>query len=86
MYKTAHSLSPACFTDLISKHAPSRSLRFYDTDLFLCPCTFSKYGNRRFGVCGPPLWNNMPEHIKNADSVSLFKRLFKTYLFIMCFS
>ena len=85
MYKTANGLSPAYFTDLISTHVPSRSLRSSNADLFYAPCTFSKY-DRKFGVCGPLLWNNLPEHIKNADAVSQFKRLLKAHLFTVCFS
>ena len=86
MYKTAYGLSPAYLTDLISKHEPFRSLRSRDADHFIVPRTFSKYGDRKFGVCGSLLWNNLPEQIKNADSVSQFKRLLKTHLFTVCFS
>ena len=53
MYKTAYGLSPAYLNDLISKHVPSRSLPSRDVDLFYVPCTFSKYGKPRFGVCEP---------------------------------
>ena len=86
MHKTAYGLSLGYLTDLISKHVPSLSLRFRNANLFYVPRTFSKYGDRRFGVCGPLLWNNFPEHIKNADSVSQFKRLLKSHLFTVCFS
>ena len=52
MYETIYRLSPTYLTDLISKHVLSRSLRSHDTDLFYVPRTFSKYDDRRFGVCG----------------------------------
>ena len=86
MYKTACGLSSAYLTDLISKHVPSRSLRSRDADLFNVLCTFSKHGDRRIGVGGPLFSNNLPEHIKNANSVSRFKRLLKTHVSTMCFS
>ena len=86
MYKTSYDLSPAYSTDLISKHMPSRFLHSRDADLFYVSLTFSKNGDRRFGVCGPLLWNNLPEYIENADSVSQFKRLLKTHFFTVCFS
>ena len=86
MYKTAYGLSPAYSTDLISKHVPSQYLRSCNADLFYVPCTFSKYGDQRFVACGPLQRNNLLEHIKNADSVSQFKRLLKPQLFIACFS
>ena len=86
MYKTAYGLSPAYVTDLICKYVPSRSLRSRDADFFYVLRTFSKYGDRRFGVCGPLLWNNLPEYLKNTDFVSQFKRLLKIHLFTMCFS
>ena len=64
MYKTAYGLSSAYLTNLISILVSSRFLRSRDADLFSVPRTFSKYGDRRFGVCGPLLWNNLPEHPK----------------------
>ena len=78
MYKTAYGVSPACLTDLISKHVPSRSLRSRDADLFYVPRTFSKYDDCRFGGglmiaglvqvwCEPLLWNNLPERIKKCQ-------------------
>ena len=69
MYKTFYVFLPAYLTGLISKHVPSRSSSSRDADLFYIPRTFPKYGDSRFDVCVPFLWNNLPKPIKNADSV-----------------
>jgi len=32
-------------------------------------------------VVGPQTWNNLPEDVTSADSLSTFRRLLKTHLF-----
>ena len=39
------------------------------------------YGMRAFSVAAPMLWNNLPLTLKNATSVTIFKRALKTHLF-----
>ena len=56
VFKVINGLSPTDLTDLITHHpVPSRSLRSTDSNLLFVPCTFSAFGDRSFGVCGPPL-------------------------------
>ena len=45
---------------------------------------FNKYktfGDRSFSGGAPPLWNELPHHIKATSNHSDFKQLCKTFLF-----
>ena len=39
------------------------------------------YGKRSFAHTASTLWNNLPEQLKNIDSIVKFKIALKTYLF-----
>jgi len=41
----------------------------------------SNYGRRAFSFAGPRAWNSLPEYLRQASSLSVFKRSLKTYLF-----
>jgi len=66
-------------TNLIQKHEPSRTLRSSNANLLYVPHSYSKFGDRKFSVCVPLLWNALPQHIKDVEKVLHFKRLLKTY-------
>ena len=85
MYKVVNGSSPSYLANLVSKHVPSRYLRSSDANLFVVPRTFSKFGDRRFSVCGPLLWNNLPTDIKCAETLNQFKSLLKTFFYTEAF-
>ena len=65
--------------DLVNHYVPSRSLRSTSQGLLTVPrSTTSTYGDRAFSIAAPRLWNTLPLMIRNAQSVSAFKRLLKT--------
>ena len=45
----------------------------------------NSYGRRTFSVVAPLLWNSLPQHIRDAGSLGIFKRRLKTALFIRAF-
>ena len=51
--------------------------------LYLAP--LQNFGDRRFSVSGSRLWNDLPTNIKNAESLTQFKTLLKTYFFTQVF-
>jgi len=70
----------ACHADRCA--AASRSLRSVGTNrLTVPPARLSTVGSRAFPVVGPQTWNNLPEDVTSADSLSTFRRLLKTHLF-----
>ena len=43
-----------------------------------------KFGEKSLRVLGPKIWNRLPPHIKNAENLSAFKRLIKTWDGVSC--
>ena len=43
--------------------------------------TNSKAGGNAFEICGPRLWNRLPDYIKTATNTDNFKKLLKTAYF-----
>ena len=43
------------------------------------------YGDQRFSIIGPKLWNSMPASLRNANSLNSFQKTLKTYLFHQAF-
>ena len=85
VFKILNGQSPLYLVDLISRHVPTRALRSRDTNLLAVPRSSSKFSDRRFSVSGPRLWNDLPIYIKNAESLTQFKTLLKTYFFTQVF-
>ena len=80
VFKILNGHSPISLVDLISRHVPTRALRSRDTNLLAVPRFSSKFGDRRFNVSGPRLWNDLPTYIPDYLNNSLFqiKASFKT--------
>ena len=82
VYKAVNGMAPDYLSDLLELYVPGRALRSQGKKLLRIPRTnLKKYGDRTFTVAGPKLWNKLPEEVKEAETVSAFKRLLKTHLF-----
>jgi len=61
---------------------PARSLRSSGQSLLQVPdvktCT---YGQRSFSFYATKLWNDLPFYIKQSESIAIFKKKLKTFLF-----
>jgi hypothetical protein len=80
-YKALHGLAPVYIRDMIKQYQPARSLRSSQRCLLEVPRVRTAYGKRSFRYSAAILWNDLPELVKSAQSVSAFKRLLKTHLF-----
>ncbi|KAF7644050.1 hypothetical protein LDENG_00228910 [Lucifuga dentata] len=68
--------------NLIIPYVPPCPLRSQQEDLLVIPKTRTKsLGNRAFSYRTPLLWNKLPETVKDAESLEMFKSQLKTYLF-----
>ena len=86
VYKCLHGLAPAYLRDLIKVKVPGYSTRASTQNMLVVPFTRRKtFAHRSFGVAGPRLWNGIPNDVRNSESVVVFKRKLKTYLFKRCF-
>ena len=82
-YKCLYGLAPSYLADLLTTYQPNRSLRSA-TQFLLDPprhIATSYYGERAFSTSAPKLWNALPQSIKNATSLTIFKKCLKTHLF-----
>ncbi len=76
------SRSPAYFHSLLRIYIPSRSLRSASEQRLVVPSQRgSKSLSRTFSFTVPGWWNDLPTPIRNAGSLSIFKRQLKTHLF-----
>ena len=81
-YKALNNLAPKYLSNLLVPYNPSRSLRS-STKGYLTEkkARLKKAGDRSFSVCGPKLWNKLPEIVSKSDSLESFKVALKTHLF-----
>ena len=49
------------------------------------PYKLTTYGYRAFSVCAARLWNSIPLKIRQCNTVAVFKKKVKTYLFKQAF-
>ena len=58
-----------------------RALRYAVNNRLVPAVKLSMIGSRAFSVSGPQTWNQLPEEITSATSLSTFQRHLKTFLF-----
>lgn len=78
VFKYLNGLAPLYLSNLLQPYVPSRSLRSADQSLLTVPKT------KR--IAGPKLWNELPLHVRQANSLPIFKLLLKTHYFSLAFN
>ena len=85
-YKALHGLAPGYISDLIHQYTPARTLRSSsDIQLTVPKTKLVSCGDRAFRSAAPRLWNSLPNDIKLAPSLDVFKRKLKTHFFVQCY-
>ena len=84
-YKAIHDHAPPYILDLIrARERTNYNLRS-SSQLSLQPYNAAKtkktLGDRAFQVASPGLWKGLPNDIRNAKTMNVFKSLVKTHLF-----
>ena len=80
--KCLHNFAPSYLSNLIVKYTPNRALRSSSKNLLVVPPSRTKgYGDRAFSICGPKLWNSLPDSLRHETKLEHFKKNLKTYLF-----
>ena len=83
-YRALNGSAPIYLTELLHPYVPSRTLRSASDNLLTPIRTkLSTYGDRAFSAVAPRLWNDLPIHIRTAESLTVFKSSLKTHLFKM---
>lgn len=81
IYKCLHDLAPAYLCELIERYIPNRSLRSQWSQKLIVPVCKLVTCEKAFFFGGPKVWNAVLINIKEADSLSKFKKMLKTELF-----
>ena len=83
VYKAIHGQAPCYLSDLLQvqqyKYSGLRSASCLNLVVPRTKCV--TFGDRAFSVYGPKLWNKLPEHIKQAETIQCFRQKLKTYFF-----
>ena len=81
VYKSLHGLAPKYISDMLETYEPTRTLRTSGRGLLLVPRVRTKQGEAAFQVYAPKIWNSLPEDVRQASTLTMFKSRMKTVLF-----
>ncbi|KAK3546958.1 hypothetical protein QTP86_005538 [Hemibagrus guttatus] len=83
-YKAKNGPAPSYLKALVTPRTAPRSLRSASTAQLVPPSLRVKgrYTSRLFSVLAPRWWNELPLDVHMAESLAVFKRQLKTYLFL----
>ena len=82
IFKALNKLAPNYITDLLIPYKPSRSLRSSTKNLLTKPVfNLKSNSGRSFVLAAAVLWNDLPQSIKDSQSVETFKQKLKSHLF-----
>ena len=74
--KPLYGLAPAYIKDLLQSYLPGSKV------LLVVPAfSINSYRRKGFFCCCAAVWNSLPQHIRDAGSLDIFKRQLKTVLF-----
>ena len=86
VFKALHGLAPPYIREMITPYTPSRRLRSTEKGLLVEPrFRLTTVGLRSFQVAAPREWNTLPFSLRNATSVTTFKKDLKTHLFKLAY-
>ncbi|KAF7655728.1 hypothetical protein LDENG_00051610, partial [Lucifuga dentata] len=86
-FKALHNLAPPYLSELLHPYTPFRSLRSSSAVLpSVPPFRLSSMGARAFSCSAPRLWNSLPLHIHQLDSITQVKSQIKTHLFKLAYT
>ena len=76
VFKALHGLAPDYIKNYCVKVSSRRCLRSSSHHRFVIPPSSKTvlFGERSFAVGGPSLWYHLPDNVKEAGSIELFKR------------
>ena len=84
-YKSLHDQGPPYLKNLLNTSPKARNTRS-NHHLVIPRTKLKSAGDRSFSVSAPTVWNSLPTHITNSNSVICFKKQLKTHFFRMAYS
>ena len=88
MHQILHKRCPSYFADLVTFNTAysHRRHRSSSTRSAAVRRARNQFGKRAFSVCGPIVWNGLPNALCYIDSYPVFRRALKSHLFSCAFS
>ena len=80
VFKCLNGLAPPYLVELITIKENSCNCEIISDGCLQESKTTNKFGDRAFSVCGPVLWNRLPDCMKETNSLDKFKKELKTHL------
>ena len=90
VFKILIGQAPSYLESLVSRYFPRRTLRSGASDIVLLQRvdthkgkqkTTVRYGWSSFSVIAPVLWNELPDYVRQAQTIDSFKTRLKTQYF-----
>ena len=85
-YRAVNRSAPTYLCDMVKPYTPTRSLRSAAAGRLTMPSLKTPGSrssrSRLFSVLTPEWWNELPEEVRTAESLPIFRRKLKTHLFI----
>ena len=77
VYRSLNDMAPVYLKELIqyNVHSGTRTMNLESSSFR------TRYGERSFQVCAPRLWNSLPMYTKTSETVDIFEKLLKKFLF-----
>lgn len=86
VYKSLNGSGPIYISELLLHYEPSRTLRSSGSGLLTIPRINSKQGEAAFCYYASRNWNLLPENLRSAPTLPVFKSRLKTFLFTKAFN
>ena len=80
VYKSLNNLFPEYMSHLFS-HTENSSLRSHTQKSLLVPKPRLEFCRKSLGYSGPKIWNQIPLHIRQSQSLTLFKQTYLSWWF-----
>jgi len=78
-FKALHTGHTPYLADLLQYHKTTKSTRSSASHLLSVPRHNLSFGSRAFLISAPKIWNSLPPHILQSQTLDSFRRHLKTY-------
>ncbi|XP_068089915.1 uncharacterized protein [Hyperolius riggenbachi] len=86
-FKSLNNLGPGYMKDMLQLRSNPRILRSTGSNNLVIPRVhLETFGPRAFCHAAPTFWNSLPQQIRTAPSLDVFKSRLKTHLFSLAFA
>ena len=80
-FKCRNNLAPDYLSELMKSYVPVRPLRSSGADLMMVRRVNTELARSSFSSASSEVWNSLPPGIRSLESITMFKRQLKTFLF-----